>query len=63
MLQPSTLANSWQRHYKQHPMKDNSNAKLADIAYIFGHDKAINEGVAEFCNINDLFGLNVAPKK
>jgi hypothetical protein len=47
MSHPSILAKSWKRQYEQHPMKDQSNVKLADIADVFGHDKAINEGVAE----------------
>jgi hypothetical protein len=63
MSQPSTLANSWQRHYEQHPMKDKSNTKLADIGDIYGHDKSINEGVAEFCNSNYLISISVAPNK
>jgi hypothetical protein len=51
------LANSWKRHYKQHPLKHQSNAKLADIMAMFDHDKPINDGVAEFCNSDDLFRL------
>jgi hypothetical protein len=56
-------ANSWKHHYEQHPMKDLSNAKLADIVGIFGYKKSITDGVAEFCNINDLFCLCVPRNK
>jgi hypothetical protein len=57
MVNLHILASSWKRHYEQHPLKNQSNAKLADIATIFGHNKSSNDGVAEFCNIDNLFGL------
>jgi hypothetical protein len=63
MLHPSTLANSWKRHYEQHPMIDLSNAKLADIAGIFGYNKSITDGVADCFNSDDLFGLSTAKQE
>jgi hypothetical protein len=54
-------ANSWKRHYEQHPTKDQSNFKLADIAGILGYNKSIVDGVAEFCNSDDLCGPSIAP--
>jgi hypothetical protein len=36
---------------------------LADIAGIFGYNRLITDGVAEFCNNDDLFGHSVAPNK
>jgi hypothetical protein len=61
MANINILAYSWKRHYEQHPLKHQSNAKLNDIVAIFDHDKAINDGVVEFCNSDDLFGLGCAP--
>jgi hypothetical protein len=57
MVNLNILTNSWKRHYEQHPLNHQSSAKLADIAAIFDHDKPTNDGVAEFCNSDDLFGL------
>jgi hypothetical protein len=51
------------RHYELHLLKIQSNAKLADIEGIFGHDKSIDAGVVEFVNIANLFGLAVVPNK
>jgi hypothetical protein len=63
MANLNILANSWKRHYEHHPLKHQSYAKLADIAAIFDHDKPSNNGVAEFCNSDALFGLGCAPNK
>jgi hypothetical protein len=63
MVNINILASSWKRHYEQHPLKHQSNAKLADIVTIFDHDKPSIDGVAEYCNSGDLFGLGCAPNK
>jgi hypothetical protein len=63
MAHINIMANSWNRHYEQHPLKHQSNTKLANTVTIFDHDNLSNEGVAELCNRNDLFGLGCAPNK
>jgi hypothetical protein len=54
---PNILANSWKRHYEQHPMKAQSNAKLADISSILARDTAIDAGVPELCKSDYLSGM------
>jgi hypothetical protein len=63
MVNLNILANTWKRHYEQHPLKHHSKAKLADTIAISDHDKPSNDGVAKFCNSNDLFGLGWVPNK
>jgi hypothetical protein len=63
MVNINILANSWKRQNEQHPLKHQSNAKLANILTIFDHDNSSNDGVAEFCNSDDLFGLGCTPIK
>jgi hypothetical protein len=60
MVNINILANSWKHHYEQHPLKHQSNAKLTDIVTIFYHDETSNNGVADFCNSNDVCGLGCA---
>jgi hypothetical protein len=57
MVNINILANYWKCHYEQHPLKCQSNTKLANMVIIFDRDKLSNDGVAEFSNSDDLFGL------
>jgi hypothetical protein len=62
--QPNTLlANSWKRHYDDHPFKQLSNSKLSNIKYILAHGTSPEACVAQFANSPDLFGLGVSPNK